>query len=214
MNQGRGNLYGSDAPRMRAARGVSQALRDLGIRELSVKAQVGSRRSLAAAGYSISSDDMHEQQTARSGARNGIRTRTAFRPGRFKLDHPVSADVHGCPLAQVSPINVRRRASDYMGEQRLKLRLLALILLGWFEVWLGPQSHDGTVGGQLSHSRRTCSMGDAVSSRPSLGALVRASHVPVFEDNRSNHGLRSRASCASSSQCGARRQIHWASSSR
>ena len=127
MNQGRGNLYGSDAPRMRAARGVSQALRDLGIRELSVKAQVGSRRSLAAAGYSISSDDMHEQQTARSGARNGIRTRTAFRPGRFKLDRPVSADVRRCPLVQVSPINVRRRESAYAGEQRLKLRLRVLI---------------------------------------------------------------------------------------
>lgn len=26
---------------------------------------------------------------------------------RFKLDHPVSADVHGCPLPQVSPVNVQ-----------------------------------------------------------------------------------------------------------
>lgn len=62
-----------------------------------------------------------------AGARNGIRTRTTSRSGRFKLDHPVSADVRSCPLTQVSPINVRRRIPTYPGELRLKPRLWCLI---------------------------------------------------------------------------------------
>jgi hypothetical protein len=58
----------------------------------------------------------------RRGARSGIRTRTTYRFGRFKLDHPVFADVRGCPLAQVSPINVRRRAPAYLGVSRSVMR--------------------------------------------------------------------------------------------
>lgn len=44
----------------------------------------------------------------------------ALDTARSKLDHPASVGVRGCPLVQVSPINVRRRTPAYAGGLRLR----------------------------------------------------------------------------------------------
>lgn len=79
---------------------------------------------------------------AQTGARNEDRTRTTSRSGKFKLDHPVSADIHDCPSVQLKLVNVRRRTLTYLGGMRLELRLLTLALRGGFiaeaELVLGP----------------------------------------------------------------------------